>query len=93
MVASRSDHHRSQTEDYNEVPVISCDYCFFSDSRDDEQRQLTEAEAIAVGATPTLVIRDKRSNMIHADCAAKELKTNFPLRQQPSGFWVWVILK
>ena len=41
---------------------------FFTDSRDDEERQLTEAEAIAVGATPILVIRDKRNKMIHADC-------------------------
>ena len=52
MAASRSDHHRRQTEDYNEVPVISCDYGCFIESRDDEERQLTEAEAIAVGATP-----------------------------------------
>ena len=69
MAASRSDHHRRQAEDYNEVPVISCDYGFFTDSRDDEERQLTEAEAVAVGATPILVIREKRSKMIHADCA------------------------
>ena len=69
MVASRSDHHRRQAEDYNEVPVISCDYgFFFTDSRDDWERELTEAEAIAVGATPILVIRDKRSKMLHADC-------------------------
>ena len=68
MAASRSDHHR-QAEDYNEVPIISCDYgFFFTDSRDDEERQLTDAEAIPEGATPKLVIRDKRSNMIHADC-------------------------
>ena len=26
-------------------------------------------------------------------CAAKELKTNFQMRQQPWGFWDWVILK
>ena len=70
MATSRSAHHRRQTEDYNEVPVISCDYgFFFADSRDDEERRLTEAEATAVGATPILVIRDKRSKMIHADCA------------------------
>ena len=43
MAASRSDRHRRQTEDYNEVPVISCDYGFFTDSRDDEERQVTEA--------------------------------------------------
>ena len=29
MTASRSDHHRRQAEDYNEVPVISCDCGFF----------------------------------------------------------------
>ena len=29
MTASRSDHHRRQAEDYNEVAVISCDYSFF----------------------------------------------------------------
>ena len=29
MAASRSDHNRRQAEDYNEVPVISCDYGFF----------------------------------------------------------------
>ena len=69
MAASRCDTHRRQAEDYNEVPVISCDYGFFTDSRDDEERQLTEAEAIAVGATPIFVIRDKRSEIIHADCA------------------------
>ena len=28
MASSRSDHHRRQAEDYNEVPVISCDYFF-----------------------------------------------------------------
>ena len=66
--ASRSDHHRREAEDYHEVPVISCDYGFLTDSIDDEERQLTEAEAIAVGATPILVIGDKRSQMIHADC-------------------------
>ena len=80
MAASRSDHHRRQAEDYNEVPVISCDYGFFTDSRDDEERQLTEAEAIAVGATPILVIRDKRSKMIHADCVrCKGIEDEFPI--------------
>ena len=70
MAASRSDHYRRQVEDYNEVPAISCDYgFFFTDSRDDEERQLTEGEATAAGATPILVIRDKRGKMIHADCA------------------------
>ena len=93
MAASRSDHHRKETEDYNEVPVISCDYGFLTDSRDDEERQLTEAEAIAVEATPILVILDIKSKMIHAVCAAKELKMNFQQRQQPSGCWDWVTLK
>ena len=69
MSASSSDHHRRQAEVYNEVPVISCDYGSFKDSRDDEEVQLTEAEAIAVGATPILVIRYERSKVIHADCA------------------------
>ena len=49
MAASRSDHHRRQAEDYNEVPVISCDYGFFTDSRDDEERQITEAEGNSSG--------------------------------------------
>ena len=68
MAASRSDHHRRQAEDYNEVPVISCD-CgfFFTDSRNDE-RQLPEVEAKVVGATPILVIRVTTSKMTHADC-------------------------
>ena len=80
MAALRSDHHRRQAEDYNEVPVISCEYGFFTDSRDDEDRQLTEAEAIAVGATPILVIRDKRSKMIHADCVlCKGIEDEFPI--------------
>ena len=39
-----------------------------TDSRDDDDRQLTEADAAAVGATPILAIRVKRSNMIYADC-------------------------
>ena len=94
MAASRSDHHRRQAEDYDEVPVISCDYVFFTDSRDHEERQLTEAAAIAVGAAPILVIRDKRSKIIHATVyAAKELRMNFQFRQRPSGFFDWVILK
>ena len=77
-VMAASDHHRRQAEDYNEVPVISCDYVFFTESR--EERQLTEAEAIAVGATPILVIRDKRSKMIHADCVrCKGIKDEFPI--------------
>ena len=90
MAASRSDHHRRQTEDYNEVPVISCDYGFFfflSDDRDDEERQLTEAEAIAVGATPILVIRDKRSKMVHADCVrCKGIEDEFPI--ETTAKWI-----
>ena len=67
MAASRSDHHRRQAEDHNEVPEIShVTTVFFTESREDEERQLTEAEA--VGATPKLVIRGKRSKMTHADC-------------------------
>ena len=93
MAASRSDHHRIQAEAYNKVLLISCDYGFFSDSSDHEERQLTGAEAMAVGVTPILVISEKKSKMILADCAAKELKTNFQLGRQPSGFWDWVILK
>ena len=50
MSAARSDHHRRQAEDYNEVPAIPCDYGFFTDSKDDD-RQVTEAEATAVGAS------------------------------------------
>ena len=80
MAASRSEHHRRQAKDYNEVPVISCDYGFCTDSRDDEQRQLTEVEAIVVGATPIFVIRDKRSKMIHADCVrCKGIEDEFPI--------------
>ena len=60
MAAARSDHRRRQAEDYNGVPVISCDYGFFTDSKDDD-RQLSEAEATAVGATPILVIRDREA--------------------------------
>ena len=30
MAASRSDHHRGQAEDYNGVPVVACDYGFFT---------------------------------------------------------------
>ena len=83
MAAARSDHHRSQAEEYNEVPVISCDYGFSTDSKDDA-RQLTEAEAIAVGVTPILVIRDKRSKWFTRTVyAAKELRMNFQLRQRP----------
>ena len=87
MAASRSDHHRRQAEDYTEVPVISCDYGFFTDSRDHDERQLTEAEAIAVRATPILVIRDKRSKMIHADCVrCKGIEDEFPI--ETTAKWI-----
>ena len=76
---ARSDHHRRQAEDYNEVPEISCDYGFFTDRKEDD-RPLTEAEAKAVGATPILVIWDKRSKMIHADCVrCKGIQDEFPI--------------
>ena len=44
MAAPRSDHHRRQAEDHNEVSVISCDHGFFTDGRDDEERQLTRKQ-------------------------------------------------
>ena len=59
----------------------------FSDSRDDEERQLSEAEAI-VGATRRLVIRDERSKMIHADCVrCKGIEDEFPI-ETPTK-WIW----
>ena len=87
--APRSDHHRRQAEDYTEVPVISCDdVFFFTDSRDDEERHLTEAEAIAVGAAPMLVIRDKRSKIIHADCVrCKGIEDEFPI--ETTSKWIF----
>ena len=82
MAAARSDHQRRQAEDYNEVPVITCDYGFFTDLKDDN-RQLTEAEAIAVGATPIFVIRDRRSKMIHADAVRCEgIEDEFPIETE-----------
>ena len=91
MAAARSDHHRRQAEDYNEVPVISCGFVFFFT---DDDRQLTETEATAVGATPTLVLRDRRSKMVRADAVrCNELKMNSQLRQRPSGLWDSVTLK
>ena len=79
MAAARSDHHSRQADDYNEVPVISCDYGFVTDSKDDD-RQLTEAEAIAVGATPILVIRDTGSKMGHADAVrCRGIEDEFPI--------------
>ena len=68
MAASRSDHHRRQTEDYNEVPVISCDYGFLQTAEMMRKDNSLKQRPIAVDATPILVIRDKRSKMIHADC-------------------------
>ena len=79
MAAVRSDHHRRQAEDHNEVPVISNDYGFFAEGEDDES-QLTDAEAVAVGATPVLVVRDKRSKMIRADAVrCKLFEDEFPI--------------
>ena len=79
MATARSDQHRRQPEDYNEVQIISFDYGFFTDSRDDD-RQVTEADAIAVGATPILLIPDKRSKMIHADAVrCKGIEDEFPI--------------
>ena len=75
MAAARSDHHSRQADDYNEVPVISCDYGFVTDSKDDD-RQLTEAEAIAVGATPILGIRDTSCRTL---CVAEEFEDEFPI--------------
>ena len=79
LATARSDHHRRQLEDYNEVPIISFEYGFFTDRRDHD-RQVTEADAIAVGATPILLIPDKRSNMIHADAVrCKGIEDEFPI--------------
>ena len=93
MAASRSDHHRRQAEDFNEVPVTSCDCGFFTDSRDDEERQLTEGGNSSGRDTNTCDSGQEKQNDSCRLCAAEELKTNFQLRQQPSGFWDWVILK
>ena len=51
MAAARCDNHVRQAEDYNEVPGISCDHGFFTDSKDDD-RQLTDAEAIELVPHP-----------------------------------------
>ena len=60
------------------------------DSGDDGERQLTEAEAIAVGATPLLVIRDKRSKMIHADCVrCKGIEDEFPIETTAEWILGW----
>ena len=65
--------------------------CFFTDSCDDEERQLVEAEEMAMGAALIFVIRDKKKKMIHADCArCKESEDEFSIA---SGFWDWVFLK
>ena len=79
MTTTRSYHHRRQAEDYNNVSIISCDYEFFSDSKDDEQ-QLVDAESIAVDATSILVVRDKRSKMIHIDVVrCKGIEDELPI--------------
>ena len=64
-------------------------------SRDDEESQHNEAKAIAVGATPIHVIRDKRSKMIHADCVrCKRTEDEFPIETTAQvDFGIWVILK
>ena len=67
------DHHRRQAEDYNEAPVISCDHGFFTDSKDDGS-QLTEAQAPAVGATPTL--RASRQEKQNGSCRRCALQRN-----------------
>ena len=42
---------------------------------------------IAVGPTPILVIRDKRSNMIRADCVrCKGIEDEFPIEK--TGKWI-----
>ena len=89
MATARSDQHRRQPEDYNTVPVISFDCGFFTDSTDDD-RQVTEADAIAVGATPILLIRDTRCKMIHADAVRWD---EFPMKRPPNGSWDLVTLK
>ena len=88
IAASRSDHHRRQAKDSNEVPVISCDYGFFTDGRDDEERGNSSGRY-----THTRDSGQEKQNDSCRLCAAKDLKTNFQLRQKPSGFWDWVILK
>ena len=57
---------------------------FFSVSRDDEERQLTEAEATTVAIR---VIRDNRSKMIHADCVrCKGIEDEFPI--ETTAKWI-----
>ena len=71
------------TEDKPRITMLG----FFRDSRDDYERQVTEAEATAVGTTPILVIRDKRSNMIHADCVrCKGIEDEFPI--ETTAKWI-----
>ena len=70
MAAAKSDHHRRQAEVCTEVLVIWCDY----------DTQLTDAEATAVGATPTLVIRDRRSKKFHTDAVScKGIEDELPI--------------
>ena len=88
MAASRSDHHRRQAEDYDEVPVISCDYSFFTDSRDDQGRHLTEAEAIAVGAAPMLVTAGQEKQNNPCDCVrCKGIEDEFPI--ETTSKWIF----
>ena len=86
MFASRSDHHK----DHNEVPAISCDYGIL-DSRDDDDRQQTEAEALAISATPILVIRDKRSKIsMQIVYLAKGFVDQFPIDNNHVDFGTWL---
>ena len=64
--SSRGDHHQRQDEDQNDIPVISFDYAFFTDghSRDHE---VNDENAAKLGATPLLVTKDKRSEVLSAD--------------------------
>ena len=71
------------------MPVICCDNgFFFTNSRDDDDRQRTEGEATAVGAAPIFATRDKRSKMIHADCErCKGTEDEFPI--ETTTKWIW----
>ena len=79
MAASRSDHHRRQTEDYNEVPVISCDYGFLlqiaemmrKDNSLKQRQWLWKRHQYSCFGT-----REAKWFM-QTLCVAKELKINF----------------
>ena len=61
-------------------PKISWDYGSFTDSRDDDKRQFTVAEALAMGVAPMFVIGDTGPQMIHADCVrCKGIEEEFPI--------------